>query len=117
MAVPWPVSLQQIVNSDGFAFSYGETAIRTSMDIGPAKVRRRFTKPIDTLRVTINLTTSEQEDLYFFYNTDLNGGVTTFELDHPITGDLTVFRFTSAPQVTHLGGGNFRASMEWEIVE
>lgn len=116
MAIPWPSSLQQLVNQQSFVAKWGETVIRSDMDIGPAKVRRRFTRPIDTYTVNINLTITDYNNLYNFYNSTLNGGVNTFEFNHPITGVLTTFRFLAPPQVSPMGGTTFQATMEWEAL-
>ena len=114
MAVAWPVSLQDKVNEESFAFNYGETVIRSSNDVGPVKMRRRFTRPVNTLTVSIDLTTAEFTTFSYFYNTSTNGGVSPFEFNHPITGVLTQFRFTGAPAVSSLGGGHFQVAMGWE---
>ena len=114
MAVAWPVSLQDKVNEDSFNLKLGDTTIRSNPDVGPVKVRRRFTRPIDTFTVSIDLTVTEYSTFYYFFNTTTNGGVTPFTFVHPITGVLKEFRFTGAPSISSIGGGNFRATMGWE---
>lgn len=116
MAETWPVALQTLVNEEGFGLKMADTVLRSDMDIGPAKIRRRYTKGVETLTVSINLDT-DQYDLFndFFYTT-LNGGAKTFNYTHPITQDSQEFRFVGSPDIRSLGGGNFRASMTWEIL-
>lgn len=114
MAVAWPVSLQDKVNESGFSHKIGETVIRSDMDTGPRKMRRRFTRPINTFSTSIDLTTSEFSDFMTFFNTTINGGTTRFEFNHPITGELKEFRFAGPPEFRSIGGGNFTVSMEWE---
>jgi hypothetical protein len=117
MAVPWPATLQQKVSSNSFSFKIGETRLKTEMDIGPAKYRRRFTKSVDQLSTSILLNSiTEFNTFYSFFDSDLNGGINEFEIDHPITGVLSSFKFSSPPSITALGGGVFSVSMEWEIV-
>ena len=58
MPETWPVTLQSKLNEASFNFDIGETAIRTTNQMGPAKVRRVMTKSVDTLTGTINLTVS-----------------------------------------------------------
>jgi hypothetical protein len=115
MAV-WPVSLQQLANQDSFQIEIGETTIRSSMDIGPEKVRRRFTRPIDKMKISFDVDSDQYEDLLFFFNTTVNGGVTPFDYTHPITQDPISVRFTGPPAISPLGGLLFRATMEWEIM-
>jgi len=114
MAELWPSGLQDIVNEEGFGYTLGDTLVRSDMDVGPAKVRRRYTKGVENLTTTINLTTSEYTTFKNFYDTTLNGGVTPFLFDHPITGVQEEFRFVNPPKIDSIGGGNFRVSMEWE---
>ncbi len=117
MSEPWPSSLQQLVNQDSFTETIGDTVIRSEMDTGPVKLRRRFTRSIDTISCSIDITSVEQyEDLNFFFKTTLNGGVTRFELAHPITGVLTDFRFMGPPKYSPMGGFNFKVDMQWEIM-
>jgi hypothetical protein len=116
MATPWPVELQQLVNEDSFSFDPGDTTIRTDMDYGPVKVRRRHTRSVDTFSVTINCDMDQVEDLLYFYQTTLNGGVDRFEFDHPIFGTTREFRFIGPPSYKPLGGINFIASMKWELM-
>jgi hypothetical protein len=117
MPVAWPATLQDKVNSDSFNLALGETRIKSDMDVGPAKYRRRFTKGIDIFSVSIILeTVSEYNDFYNFFDTDLNGGIEEFNYNHPITGVASVFKFASTPSLRSLGAGVFSVSMEWEIV-
>jgi hypothetical protein len=116
VATPWPVTLQQKLNERGFAYAVGETVIRTEMDVGPVKVRRRSTRPIDKIKGSINLTTDEYDTLQYFFNTTLNGGTERFSFNHPITGVSTEFRFTGPISYSSIGGGNFVADMEWEVM-
>jgi len=117
MAETWPAALEDKLNVAGFQYQIGPTAIRSENDVGLAKVRRRFTKGVDTLSVSINLTYTEFNDLYNFWDVTLNGGVNRFEFDHPFTGALTEFRMVSPPRIgpRARGGREFLVTMEWEI--
>lgn len=114
MAQLWPTSLQQKLSEANFSYEIADTALRTDMDIGPQKVRRRFTRGINSLTGSIYLTTSEYTQFYNFYNTTLNGGVLTFEFNHPITQDLKEWRFKGPARVSSIGGGNFTVQFSWE---
>lgn len=112
----WPSSLQQLVEQSSFGLDTGESVIRSQMDIGPAKIRRRFTKQIDNLNVSIQVTSTQYTTLVDFYRVDLNGGVNQFVFNHPITGSPVYIRFVAAPKFKSLGGSQFEASMAWEIL-
>jgi hypothetical protein len=114
MSIPFPSTLQQNLNQGTFNQSFGDTSIRTQMDIGPAKVRRRTTRPINILAGSIFLTSSEYSVFETFYNTTINGGASAFTIPHPITGVSGSFRFTKPPSLRDIGPTTFLLSMEWE---
>lgn len=116
MAQQWPLTLQQILNQEGFGITFGETAVKTEMDTGPVKIRRRFTEGVDTASGTIWVTAAQYSTLKTFFDTTLNGGVERFEFDHPITGTLTEWRFRAPPVVNFVGHDTYAVTMEWEAM-
>lgn len=112
----WPVSLQSRSNQSGFSYVVGETTLRSDMDIGPAKVRRRTTRPVDTMRYSINVTQAEYQTLYDFYDITTNGGVETFDMQNPITGNSMVCRFKGPPEFTPISGTTFLARFDLEVM-
>jgi hypothetical protein len=117
MAVPWPATLQDVLNSDSFQFRIGSTAIRSEVEVGQANVRRRYTKSVDSYQVGIRLDgASQYNDFYNFFDVDLNGGVNTFDFTDPLTNTLTEFRFVGTPSIRSLGYNVFAVSMEWEKI-
>lgn len=116
MPETWPSGLQQLLNEQGFGYQTGVTTIRSTTDIGPAKVRRTSTKPVDTLTSTINVTTAQAAILDNFYDLTLNGGARSFNFVHPLTGVLREMRFTEPPAYRSLGGGVFIAQLSWEVL-
>lgn len=116
MAVQWPPSLQQLVNEQGFSLEKGSTVIRSSPEIGPVKMRRRFTRSVDTMNISLYLTVAQFNTFETFYNTQTNAGVTPFELEHPITGVLREYRFIDEPKYTSIGGITFQVSFRVEIL-
>ena len=115
MAQPWPSSLQQLLNKDSFEITFANTTLTTEMDIGVPKRRRRYTKGVKLLTCSIWVNQSQYTILENFYETTLNGGVDSFEFNHPITGVLTQFKFSSPPKATYMGGDTFPVVMAWEI--
>ena len=114
MAIAWPSTLQQLLSEANFSYEIADTAIRTDMEIGPQKVRRRFTRPVNSLTGSIYLTMEEFNFFYTFYNTTLNGGVLPFEYYHPITKELNEWRFKGPARIRSLGAGNFTVEFTWE---
>jgi hypothetical protein len=115
MSEIWPTNLQELLNEDNFGLAFGDTTLVTDMDIGLRKTRRRFTRPIDVLSCSIDLTTLQYDDLHYFYNTTTNGGTSVFSFFHPITSAPMLVKFLAPPQISSKGGGNFTAVMQWEI--
>lgn len=116
MAALWPVALQQKLNVANFGYDFGSTVIRSDMDVGPAKQRRRSTKAVDTLPCSIDLEYTLFQTLYDFWDVTLNGGVNTFEFIHPFTQEVREFRMTAEPKISPLGGRMFRVLMQWELM-
>jgi hypothetical protein len=114
MAQSWPGTLQDKLSEANFSYTIEDTALRSDMDIGPQKVRRRFTKPINSLTGSIYLTSLEYTTFYNFYNTTLDGGTLPFEFNHPITNELKEWRFKGPSRVSSIGGGNFIVDFTWE---
>lgn len=115
MPALWPAFLQDLINAAGFSSEIGETVLRTEMDIGPAKLRRRFTHSIDNYNTEITVYTTDMPAFFTFFNTTLNGGVTPFYFDDPLTGIEEIFRFVGTPKISPNGSaGWFDISMSWE---
>ena len=114
MAVSFPTELQEKFNESGFSFSIGSTTIRTNVDVGPAKIRRRLTKGVDSTSGNIKLLYSDYAILYNFYDVSLAGGSLPFEYNDPFTGLPAEYRWVSPPTLTPMGGLYFNVSLPWE---
>jgi len=116
MPINWPAYLQDFLNA-AFSNDIGETVLRTEMDIGPAKLRRRFTHSIDTYGTEITIYQDTMTLFKTFFNTDLNGGVTPFYFEDPTSGNLETFRFVGTPRISPNGtAGWYNISMTWEKI-
>lgn len=79
---------------DGYSESPPERTIRTNMDVGPAKVRRRTFAATYNIAFTMFLTTAEWGMLYDFY---LANDALVFNFVHPRTGQTVKARFADVP--------------------
>lgn len=77
----WPVSLPQSPRPDGYSESGGPNVLRTPMDAGPAKMRRRAKKP-DQIPCTFPMTKAQVVAFETFANDTLRG-VARFGIQHP----------------------------------
>lgn len=115
MPVHWLESGAGVLDADSFGYSQGDTLIRSDMDVGPPKTRRRSTKSFDILDVTCRIEYTGFQTFYDFYDISINGGADYFECDNPITGVTELFRFAAPPSYKFLNGGLIMVvSMKWE---
>ena len=116
MAEVWPPSLPQD-HFIGLTTALPDVLIRTKMDAGPDKVRRRFTGNARPVRTFFVGTETQVKTFRDFFNTTLKGGSLSFEWDDPI-GDATVlFRFKAPPPptITLLVGNTDHALAKWRV--
>ena len=110
----WPATLPASVLQEGFAETLPDTALRTSMDVGPAKLRRRTSAAVRPVRAALNLSTSQAADIETFYVSTLEGGTLPFDFTDPRTLATQSFRFTAPPSLSPLSGNLWRASLDME---
>lgn len=118
MAELFPGSLTEKFNTQGFSVDVGETKVRSNTDIGPFKVRARFTDGIDGYRVSFDFTKDELAIFKDWYKTTLSNGVKTFLFLDPLTDTTEEFRFigTYSKAPLNNSGIRFRLSMSWELL-
>jgi hypothetical protein len=86
----WPSSL--VIRRDGFKESPPSRQLRSSMDVGEDKVRKRSSRAVRKVTVQMLLTDSlvDTFDDFYLANDDL-----AFSFSHPRTNESVVARFTS----------------------
>ena len=115
-AATWPSTLPDKALARGYSESPPSVTLRTSMDAGPAKVRRRFTGGTRPVSVSQILTGDQVEILDTFFMGDLGGGSLAFEWKNPRTGSTVEFRFKNPPRYGEPNGDNWPVSYELEIL-
>ena len=118
MSVPdWPVTLTQTLLVDGFEGSSPDLLLRSSMDAGPAKVRRRATAGARPVTGKLLLTAAELSTFKTFYDETLLSGSLRFNWLDPDDGVTAVeMRFTERPSWVSLEPDEFEVSMNLEIM-
>ena len=102
--INWPELLPSGMLAEGFTKQPQSNVIRTNMDAGPRKARRRYTAR------TVNFTGRQIFDMAElavfeqFYHNVLADGVLRFNFEDPVTGETSEFRFTSDYTVTSIEG-------------
>ena len=111
----WPISLPD-ANVSGYQETFPDTVIRSTMDVGPDKIRRRTTAAVRKFRLSYDLTRAEVETLNTFYETSVEGGALPFTMKSPRTEDTETFRFMAPPDVSAMSGVHFRATCSFEEI-
>lgn len=118
MAIPaWDASLPQRLLVKSYSESPADVLLRTSMDFGPAKVRRRGTAGPRPVSGSIIVTAAELATFKTFFNTTLLGGSLRFSWVDPVDGTTTTeMRITKNPSWQALSGDLFEIALELEIL-
>jgi len=118
MSVPsWPTTLPQQLFVNGYSQSFAETTIKSDMDAGPAKVRRRFTAGVEPVSGTMVMTAAQLTMLETFYNTTLLGGSLRFSWTKPPAHTAACeMRFTESPSWTAVEPEVYEVSLSLEIL-
>jgi len=107
----WPDTLPQLWLQGGYQETLPDVMIRTEMDAGPAKSRRRFTVQVTPIKGKMTLTTIQKGYLETFFNTTTAGGSLSFTFPHD---GAEVLRFTKPPMLAKKAGLMWDADFELE---
>ena len=94
--------------------------IRTAMDAGPAKQRKRFTAaPRPVALVFQPVSTDKLASFDAFYINDLACGALAFDMAHPITDQVRRFRLSASDepwQITAIGKDTYVLAVNLELL-
>jgi hypothetical protein len=116
MTIAWPAGLPAFVLEDDYAEAWADNVIRTPMDVGPPKVRRRSTAAPRRTGCSQLLTTAQVATLKTYYDTTTAYGSLSFEFTDPRTGSTLEARFLSPPAIRPAAPGYWRAAYSLEIL-
>ena len=102
--VAWPPTLPQ-KQFLGLRDERQSGRLRTSMDTGPAKQRRRFTAATRNIGVPIVLDGAQRQTFDTFFITTLEEGVLSFDWEDPVDDTTISMRFISFPPFELISGG------------
>ena len=109
---------QRPLSLDGCMASWTEkqepNIIRTAMENGTIKVRRRTTGIHKQISCTVTLTAEKYDDFMEWFNIDSQQGVIPTRIKRPQDGVEIVVRFREAPQVEWLQSNAFMVTMQFE---
>lgn len=117
MANPgWPVSLP-VPLVQGVSYTAGTNVIRTQMDVGAPKLRRRFTAVPETVAFNLVLTEAQVQVLQDFVEITLSDVLPFDWIDfRKPNGTAVTYRFTKRPTFTprSAAGNRWVAAIELE---
>jgi len=120
MIASWPSTLPQAPDADGYQEQAPDLTLRTSMDTGPAKVRRRGAARPWVMQVSFTLTAEQSETLRAFVYDTLSGGALRFTWVHPRMGAAIECRLRGTGEnlytLTPSGAAHWVASLSLEVL-
>lgn len=117
MTAIWPLAADAGFEVQGFTETLPNAILRTQMDAGPAKQRRRFSAAPIAIAGSMLLTAAQAALIEAFFRDTLALGALPFEWTHPRTGALRTWRFTEPPQLAAAASGAWwRVTMKLEIL-
>lgn len=115
MAILFPPGLPPLKVVNGVSGTAANNVIRTAMDTGPAKVRRRSTAAPSTRRLSHPKYTLAQLRTFLAFYRDTEA--LPFEMYDPISGEVQMHRFTAPPTYASVDvPDRFSIQVEMEIL-
>jgi hypothetical protein len=112
----WPATLPQCLEVIGYGTALQSNLLRTAMDTGPAKVRRRSTAGVRPVTGRITVDKTDLATLVAFFDDSTLSGAIRFAWTDPDTGAAVEMRFVSPPQWTAHGAGKYLVALDLEIL-
>lgn len=112
----WPRA--QIPYSDiSWSLETKENVIRFEPERGRSKVRRISTKPVETLSITLSLSSLQFRSFRYWYRYDLNDGVLSFVFpDFIDNGNEREARFAEIPSYSRKDESTFSVTAKVEFI-
>lgn len=111
----WPVTLPDQLLQRGYSQSCKNVVLKSSMEIGPAKYRRRSTAGVQPVSGNLVIDKDQLADLREFYDDTLLGGSLRFSWKDPVSLAACEFRFTESPSWT-INSGWYNAAIQLELL-
>lgn len=95
MAIAWPVTVPDMFESSGFGYDADSGLLRSDMDSGPAKVRRRFTSTTKNMTGTIIMSRTQFQTWETWFEDTIFHGALSFTMTDPVNGGTMTVRIVS----------------------
>lgn len=115
MAAAWPASLPQRALARGYTEAPDPTiTIRSSVEVGPAKLRPRYSVATRIFTIPLVLTVAQLDTLDLFWTSTLSFGSLPFDWVHMRTLAAYSYQFRAYPDPQVLSGRHFRVDLALE---
>lgn len=109
----WPSTLPS-PSPGGYQEILPDNTIRTEMEVGPPKVRKRATSAPTQYSLSFEMDNTDVNTLETFYRTTINEGADPFTMDDPRNGTSETFRVVTAPEISALSPVYYRVNINME---
>lgn len=111
--VAWPADLPQSPLISGFEIAEGEALVRTTMEAGVDKIRRRYTAVAIDYTWPLILSNAQKTSLGVFYQAN---GALPFDMFEPALAEIRQFRFIEAPSYIPLSHAHWATVLNLEML-
>lgn len=112
----WPSILPQGFLR-GFTVKVRNSVLRTQMDVGPDKVRRRVTYTAEDVTGQLMCTEAQAQALDLFYRETTRSGTERFTINAPHFGLPREARFLEPPEMSWVGGNLYQCKLSLELFD
>lgn len=112
----FPPAIEQCFLIAGYMQQGESNVIRSGVEVGPAKLRRRYTMPIRNVKASMKLTTDELRIFDTFFHSVLMSGVKRFLFADPVSGTQKEYRFIDPPVYSPISEEFWSIEMSLEMV-
>lgn len=112
----WPASLPQAPETPSYRETRPDQILRTGMDSGPAKLRRRFTAQVRETQMAFIMTRAQVATFDSFVENDLNAGALPFTFTDVRRQVAVTLRLREPPSYQTLGPDVWRVTVPAEIM-
>lgn len=109
----WPSTLPDFFQVGGYSEKGVDNTLRSKMDVGPDKLRRRTITNVRNVIGNMWLTDSQYDDMVTFYETTQNYGADSFTMDDAHAVNKT-WRFVGPPSYSTVGPNNWQVRLTLE---
>lgn len=111
MTTIWPVTLPQEMILQGLSETAPDRSVRTKMEFGPERIRRRTTTAVREIKGMMVVTEAQRQVLDDFY---LTNEALPFEWYLPFSGATATFTFSKPPVYTNKSGNLQSVALEFK---